>query len=334
MEFGRPLKFIEIRPNGDMEVTTEAISLLQSFSSNISLLCVVGPPCIGKSTLANKILDRSQGFEVSSGHVSQTKGIWVWTESIKINQKDESGNDKESELLILDCEAFTGRSDQNTQLGLQILALAGLLSSHMVYISNQPINSQSLQDLEILNHLPDIIQIRKQQESREFLGNYLPTLTWVIAGPDIKLGGQSATKYLEKSLSKQVGESSATTNIKGSIKSFFKKRACFSIPPLTDEKSPEKRNAYQAAVGAFVDYVKNNTESKRVNTKPVSGAVLSSMAQAFVHRFHKNAPIIISAAFERAVASESRRSKEKLFIRYLDKMGLIENDMPCDEDHL
>jgi hypothetical protein len=84
----------------------------------------------------------------------------------------------------------------------------------------------------------------------------------------------------------------------------------------------------------LVAQIRSATELKRISGKAVSGAILCNMVQAYVHRLNKKAPAVIFSAFERAVAAESRRNKEKLFIRYLDKMGLLENDLPCDEESL
>lgn len=87
-------------------------------------------------------------------------------------------------------------------------------------------------------------------------------------------------------------------------------------------------------MNSFDDKIKMNTNVKKINGKIINGAILCNMAQAYVHRFHKQAPAIIYGAFERAVAAEARRNKEKLFIRYLDKIGLLESDLPCDEENL
>jgi chromosome segregation ATPase len=58
------------------------------------------------------------------------------------------------------------------------------------------------------------------------------------------------------------------------------------------------------------------------------------MAQAYAQRLQKGASPLIYKSFERAVAAEARRSKEKLFIEYMDKMGLFEQSLPCDDMQL
>ena len=134
---------------------------------------------------------------------------------------------------------------------------------------------------------------------------------------------------MEKSLSRH-GEDDPSHKIKASIKHFFKKLEFFNLFVGDNVNSASSK----AQISKLVASIRSSTELKRISGKAVSGAILCNMIQAYVHRINKKAPAIIYSAFERAVAAESRRNKEKLFIRYLDKMGLHENDLPCDEENL
>ena len=126
------------------------------------------------------------------------------------------------------------------------------------------------------------------------------------------------------------GEEDPSGKIKASIKHLFKKRDFFNLFVGSDVNSANSKTEF----GKLVGMIRGNTELKKISGKAVSGAIICNMIQAYVHRINKSAPAVIYSAFERAVAAESRRNKEKLFIRYLDKMGLLENDLPCDEDNL
>ena len=77
------------------------------------------------------------------------------------------------------------RGEEFKRRSLEILALATLLSSHLVLLSTSPINSQELLNIEMLGEISSMIQIKKNQESKNNLYNYLPTLTWVVTGSEV-----------------------------------------------------------------------------------------------------------------------------------------------------
>jgi Guanylate-binding protein, N-terminal domain len=182
MDSGRGVKLIKIKGPGELEVTTTGIQLLQSFSNPLGIVTVTGVPKSGKSYLANRILGTQGGYETDH----TTKGIWIWSEPIKVTLKDDSGSEKEGEVLVVDCESIFKRNDDNKGLSQDILALVSLLSSHIVLISTNPITSQSLADFEVLNDISNFIQIKKGQDSKNNLSNYLPKLTWIVTGTEVQ----------------------------------------------------------------------------------------------------------------------------------------------------
>lgn len=181
MDSGRGVKLIRVKGPGELEVTTTGIQLLQSFSNPVGIISIIGGPKCGKSYLANKILGTQGGFETDH----KTKGIWIWSEPIKISLKDDSGAEKESEVLVVDCQSVIGLPEDQKRTSLEVLALINLLSSHLVLLSNSLINSQSLAEIDILNEVYNAIQIRKGQDSRMNVYAYLPKLTWVITGHEV-----------------------------------------------------------------------------------------------------------------------------------------------------
>ena len=182
MDSGRGVKLVKVKGAGELEVTTTGIQLLQSFSNPVGIISIIGPPKSGKSFLANKILGTQGGFETDH----TTKGIWIWSEPIKITLKDESGSEKEGEVLVIDCESVLQRGDENKRLALEVLTLAALLSSHLVLVSTSPLNQSALSEVEMLGEISSLIQIKKNQDSRGNLYNYLPTLTWLVTGSELQ----------------------------------------------------------------------------------------------------------------------------------------------------
>ena len=134
-----------------------------------------------------------------------------------------------------------------------------------------------------------------------------------------------------------VSDTSPAGKIREAVKRLFRKRACMILPKPSDgpiqsesDLSPFCREPLNTAV----EFIRTNCSCKKVGGKYVSGAVVCNMAQDFIHRFQKGAPLLLIRAFERAVAAEARRHKEKLLISYLDRIGRLEKDLPVDEDKL
>lgn len=187
MESKKGTQLIRFKASGEFELTVEGIQLLQSIPGLIGVLSVVGPPGSGKSSFCNKILGVAQGLEAQP-----TQGIWAWNETIRVIKRDEDGTEYKADILVIDCEAIVDRTDKNKTRGLEILTIACLISSHLVYVTNQPFHTQIVQDLDIFAELPNVISIRKRVDSFKSLYEFMPTLTWVICGPDIKAPEESA----------------------------------------------------------------------------------------------------------------------------------------------
>lgn len=75
MDIGRPLKLVDISGPGEMEITTEGISMLQSFNNDIGIVGIIGTSDCGKSTLANKLIGSNQGFDISRTSTTTKQGI-------------------------------------------------------------------------------------------------------------------------------------------------------------------------------------------------------------------------------------------------------------------
>lgn len=180
-------QLIRFRSSEEFELTVEGIQLLQSISSPVGIVCLVGPPSTGKSLFCNKVLGVPYATEKQS-----TLGIWAWNETLKVIKRDDDGTEHKADILVIDCEAIVARTDKNKTRGLEILTLACLISSHLVYFTDQPLHTRSIQELDIFAELPNVISIRKHVDSFKSIHEYLPVLTWVISGPDIKAPEEAA----------------------------------------------------------------------------------------------------------------------------------------------
>ena len=181
MEVKKGTQIIRFQSSDEFELTIEGIQLLQSIPGPLGIISVIGPPSTGKSSFCTKVLGVPNAEEKQS-----TLGVWAWSETMKMIKRDEDGTEYKIDLLIIDCESIVSRSDQNKTRGLEILTLASLISSHLVYFSNEPLHARSFQDLDIFAEIPNVINIRKHIDSFKTIHEYMPALTWVIYGPDIQ----------------------------------------------------------------------------------------------------------------------------------------------------
>ena len=96
---GSPVLFIEIVQNGKFQFTEKAKSFLRKYKDKrISVISICGPQRSGKSFLANAILKQMRGFSVGHSVQACTKGIWLWSEPLFL--------DEDTLLLVLDCEGL------------------------------------------------------------------------------------------------------------------------------------------------------------------------------------------------------------------------------------
>lgn len=180
------IQIVKFKNSGEFELTLEGIQLFQSITGPLGVIAILGPPGTGKSSLCKKLV--SGRGKCKSG----TMGMWAWPETLKVIKRDDDGTEYKLDLLVIDCEAVVCRPDGNKTRGLEVLALACLVSSQVVYFTDQPLHTQNILDLDIFAELANIITIQKHVDSFKSLHEYMPVLTWVIYGPDLSAPESSA----------------------------------------------------------------------------------------------------------------------------------------------
>lgn len=125
-EPGRAIPFVHVDVDGVFEVSSEAMSLIDSWSTDkkIAVICIAGPYRSGKSYLANRILHQNKGFNVGSTTMACTKGIWMWNKPVYVNSKVDA--------VLLDTEGL-GSTERTTNTDIKIFSLSILLSSLFIY---------------------------------------------------------------------------------------------------------------------------------------------------------------------------------------------------------
>ena len=152
---GKALPLV-IYEDGLFQVPKEAENLLTNQNlKNIGIMSLVGKYRTGKSFLLNKILlnnnDKNSlnGFNVGPTIKPCTKGIWIWSDPIIINNK----NFNESfPCFIIDTEGLNAYDEEINQ-DTKIYLIAILISSLFIYNSFVPIDEPALETLSFIINL-------------------------------------------------------------------------------------------------------------------------------------------------------------------------------------
>ena len=111
----KPIELI-INNNNFLEISDEAINLLLSLKNEkLIILSINGMSQSGKTSLANKLISKENGFDINNS----TKGIWIWGSPITLKDNIK--------LLIIDCESI-----QNNNISYYAL-LSILFSTYYIY---------------------------------------------------------------------------------------------------------------------------------------------------------------------------------------------------------
>ena len=70
-------------------------------------------------------------------------------------------------VLVLDCEGIHA-SDRDQKFGLNLFCLAILLSSHLIYNANKPIEREALETLDIVASLSQTIRLSEDLNAEDF----------------------------------------------------------------------------------------------------------------------------------------------------------------------
>ena len=136
----------------------EALKILESINSPISVVGVAGMYRTGKSYLMNRvILNKSSGFGVAPTINACTKGIWMWGKPLK----GESEDGKITNVIVIDSEGL-GAVDQDSTHDCRIFAIVLLISSLFIYNSQGTIDENAINSLSLVINLTKHIHLKSQ----------------------------------------------------------------------------------------------------------------------------------------------------------------------------
>jgi len=271
------LQFINIKradqTHSQWSVAPEAEEYLSKLRTPIRVVCYCGDYRHGKSYLAGRSVNDTHHFKTSSGVQPQTRGL-------QLSSKFMQGTN----ILALDSEGLNS-PDSTITLDTQIMALAVLFSSKVIYNCPNKISSQSLDGLQCAI---DCAQWLAEKTATDNKANsqqrQKPQLLWLLRDFTLKLedGGKNPmtpSAYLETAL--QQGNNSKV--LQDSLSQLFEHRCCIPLPPPTSNTHDlvEMKNltpAFENGVSAVLDNIRS-TPAKLIDGAEMTGPVLLTMAK-------------------------------------------------------
>jgi hypothetical protein len=155
--------------------------LSQKSNENIGIVSLVGKYRTGKSFLLNRVILNMQdnsGFEVGPSFKPCTKGIWLWSEPLII-QNNHSKNP--FPCFLIDTEGLEAY-DEEVNHDSKIFLISVLISSLFIFNSFGAIDEMTLNTLSFIVNLSKSIKIKSvnKEDNEEDLGEYFPTLLWLL----------------------------------------------------------------------------------------------------------------------------------------------------------
>ena len=332
----KPVPFV-IYEDGKFIIPKEANNLLTKQNlKNIGIISLVGKYRTGKSFLLNKVLlnnnNKNSGFNVGPTIKPCTKGIWIWSDPIIINNNycNES-----FPCFIIDTEGL-GAYDEEINQDTKIYLIAILISSLFIYNSFGPIDEPAIETLSFIINLGKTIKLRnssKENDAENELIEYFPSLFWLLRDFSLKLedkNGNSITskEYLEIALEKINGNSEVIEQknmIRKLIKNYFPERDCFTmVRPVENEKDlqilnqlPDRnfRKEFLEQSEIFREKVKEKCRPKMFMKNTLSGSMLVELVQSVLDAINDGCIPVIENSWKYIIRNECIKTSND----YLDK---------------
>ncbi|XP_072889749.1 uncharacterized protein [Hemitrygon akajei] len=330
----KPLQLI-YNKDGKLQVNPEALNVLQSIDDPMVVVAVVGAAHTGKSYLMNCLAGDRNGFSVDSTLQSHTKGIWMWCRSLPQRPNEV--------LLLLDTECFVDPEMGDNQNDRSIYLLATLLSSILIYNSQNKIDHQSLQDLHFVTELSKRIQMRSQHDGcdRWDFVRVFPEFVWVIRDLtlDMNIDGKDMTpnEYLEHSLKlkdSEISEQDKEYNeLRRCIRDHFPSRCCFAFPIPTHGKKLKQLQELEdkdldedfvTERQNLINYIHTHKKVKRVlGGQLVTGRRFVELTKAYVGMMADGVLPCVERCLVKLAAVENQAAVDEALKFYDDEMKKI-----------
>lgn len=345
----RPIQFISIDKNGRCQINKEAEKIITNINENIAIVCVAGLYRTGKSYLLNRLLGQQRGFEIGPTINSCTKGLWIWSEPIFLEEK-------KVKVLLIDTEGLgSAFEDRNETIDMEIFCLSVLLSSFFIYNSMKNIDENAIENLALVINFAKKIQ-SKFKDLDSYANNF-PSFLWVLRDFALELidaNGKklSSSQYLENALkmhedcSPNDFETQKKNEIRKLLQQFFKERDCFTlVRPVNDEKKlrvidelelSEIRPEFLGQMQELVDKVFYGLRPKIVQGSFLNGKTYLELTRLYVDALNNNSLPDVKTSWKLVVENQMQEIFDKSINYYTEEMLNLDfrNEIVSIEDIL
>ena len=339
---------------GKFIISEEAKKLLsQKSNDNLGIISLVGKYRTGKSFLLNRvILNRKEniGFNVGPTFKPCTKGIWIWSDPLIINNVHSS---KPFPCYLIDTEGL-GAYDEEINHDSKIFLIAVLISSLFVYNSFGAIDENAINNLSFVLNLSKTIKIKSVsiEDNEEELAQYFPTLLWLLRDFSLKLEDKNGNvitekQYLENALEELNGMSTTIeekNRVRALIRAYFPERDCFvMVRPIEEERDLQNlqnlpdnqfRKEFLEQSKIFRNKVMKKTKPKRFNNKILSGAMLVELVQSILDSINSGSIPIIENSWKYIMKNECIKNSKDLMNKFINEINKYKDQNKNKPDFL
>ena len=341
------ISLIDIRRD-QLVLNEDALKILKEIKENIIIVSIFGKERTGKSYLMNLLLNSDEnpkmtkGFKVHSQNPSSSRGISIWNTPIaKPDSKDK--------IIFLDSEGIHSENVYQQEMDSKLLALILLISSLFIYNTMGDINSNSLNELELIVHLNDSIGINEKLNKDKLITEICPKFIWAVRDFDLKkLENEKISRddYMEQCLKERFGgkNKDEINVIKENLIKYFKERECVTLPrPVEEEKDlimlkkmnlPSLQENFRDEFILLKNKIYNASKAKEINGKIINGPMIVYLLRKFVGEINSgNIPNITDLSYDMikySIDNNYHKAKNS-FTDKLQKLQTEELDLDIKE---
>ena len=314
-------------------INEEAIKIIsKEENKQIGILSLVGKYRTGKSFLLNRVLidkKSNKGFDVGPTIKPCTKGIWLWSSPLIINNNYSNTS---FPAYLIDTEGL-GAYDEEINHDSKIFLIAILISSLFIYNSFGTIDEVALNNLSLILNLSKSLKIRNNSNSlntndddEEEMAKYFPSLLWILRDFALKLEDNdgnviTAKQYLENALMNQKGSTESIEEknlVRKMIKTYFLERDCFPmVRPVENERDLQKlqslsddkiRPEFLRQSEMLRNKIYMKIKPKNFNGKILSGQMLINLLESIIVAINEGAIPVIENSWKYITNNECLKS--------------------------
>ena len=326
----------------------DAIKTINEIKENIIIVSIFGKVHTGKSYLMNLLLNSDEnsskpikGFKVTSQSNSSPRGLYLWNSPIK------KPNSKEK-ILFIDSDGLNSENVYQQGTDSKLMALILLISSLFIYNTSGDINSNSLNELQLIIHLADSVGINEKINKDKLIAELCPKFIWAVRDFDIETLEEKIDPdaYMDKCLKERFdGKNKDEINvIKENLIKYFKKRECVTLPkPVEEEKDlimlkrmpfNELQENFKNEFFNLKDKVYNSSKAKIINGKIINGPTVAYLLTRIVKEINDEKIPNISNIFNDMTLYHIENSfnhSKNIFKERLDKLESNQLDLDIKE---